>query len=93
MNVNTIIPTANPINLLGHILPSKYSTKYFTDKIYNKLIGILAINNKNGCVSNQLYLIFPCNCKNVNTCARNPYMMPKYKLFTTLWFNIFCYVI
>ena len=29
--VNTIIPTANPINLLGHISPPNPCTKYCTD--------------------------------------------------------------
>lgn len=67
MIVNTMIPTANPINLLGHICPLKCKTKYFTDQMYNKLIGILTSNKYIGYFSIQLYFMLPCSCKKVNT--------------------------
>jgi hypothetical protein len=40
--VNTIIPTPNPINRLGHISPSPANTKYLVDCIYSQAKGIPA---------------------------------------------------
>ena len=72
IEANTIIPIANPINLLGHISPLKLYTNASTDFIYNQLIGIAIPNINNGYLSYQLYFMFPCNCRNVSTCAMNP---------------------
>ena len=72
IRANTIIPIPNPIRREGQISPLKLYTNASTDFIYNQLIGIDIPNIINGYRSYQFHLIFPCNCRNVSTCAMNP---------------------
>jgi hypothetical protein len=78
--VKTIVPIAKPINLGGHICPSKNATKYFTEYINRYDIGNPPTSaTRNGCSLNQAHLNCPCSCVKVITCANAANNAPRKK--------------
>lgn len=75
--LNTIIPTAKPISLLGQISPPQPSTKKVTDFIYNQLTGILDSSMTQRYLSYQLYFKAPCNCMKEPIWPKKPNKIPK----------------